>query len=555
VFWIAITFFIFLKSKESFANKLTTVVPKEIKGEVSCRWLLYKGKIQICAHPDFDRVSDAIARKGSWSDCDMLPALWLELPMHERSRGNFLDLGANIGSCSIEMLLSTNASIVSIEANPENFRRMQKTVLNLSNEFKDRIKIYNVAASNVIENVQIFGAVANMGNSVVGRAVQDDANQVFHKSLSIQTQRLDDILGNVHFLAMKMDVQGYECRALEGMNRIISNMRTIKFKVANRWLLAQGCSDITLFEKLKSFGFDIYHGKGILHKPIARDVYDLVARNKVPKDALHPDFDRIPDAIAAETEKPTIILAAPSGEGTVRRREGAELKDFELSEARLSRYSLFHPRTNGASEVANAWYQNNVEPSITCPQEERIGAHGEGGKWMCNIEALKEKKDCLIYSVGSSNDFTWEEEVKRRAPNCEIHTFDHTVANASNKPDDVFFHKWGLTENESHRNPNMKSLSEIIKALRHENRRLDVFKIDCEGCEWQTYKTWFTSGVQIVEILVETHRGSESPKPVSNAKQFFAHLHNSGYRIFHKEPNVHYSAKELLCVEFALRRI
>ena len=239
----------------------------------------------------------------------------------------------------------------------------------------------------------------------------------------------------------------------------------------------------------------------------------------------------------------------------MRRREGAELKDFELSEARLSRYSLFHPRTNGASEVANAWYQNNVEPSITCPQEERIGAHGEGGKWMCNIEALKEKKDCLIYSVGSSNDFTWEEEVKRRAPNCEIHTFDHTVANASNKPDDVFFHKWGLTENESHRNPNMKSLSEIIKALRHENRRLDVFKIDCEGCEWQTYKTWFTSGVQIVEILVETHRGSESPKPVSNAKQFFAHLHNSGYRIFHKEPNVHYSAKELLCVEFALRRI
>ena len=618
VFWIAITFFIFLKSKESFANKLTTVVPKEIKGDVSCRWLSYKGKIQICAHPDFDHVSDAIAQTGSWADCDMLPALWLELPMHERSRGNFLDLGANIGSCSIEMLLSTNASIVSIEANPENFQRMQKTVLNLSNEFKERIKIYNVAASNVIENVQIFGAVANMGNSVVGRAVQDDANQVFHKSLSIQTQKLDDILGNVHFLAMKMDVQGYECRALEGMKRIISNMRTIKFEVANRWLLAQGCSDITLFEKLKSFGFDIYHGNGILHKPIARDVYDLVARNKVPKDALHPDFDRIPDAIAAETEKPTIILAAPSGEatsaesvvqnaapaaiartttssrasaarrrrddaefngttasaksavntsvptiilaapsgeGTVRRREGAELKDFELSEARLSRYSLFHPRTNGASEVANAWYQNNVEPSITCRQEERIGAHGEGGKWMCNIEALKEKKDCLIYSVGSANDFAWEEEVKRRAPNCEIHVFDHTVANASNKPDDVFFHKWGLTENESHRNPNMKSLSEIIKALRHENRRLDVFKIDCEGCEWQTYKTWFTSGVQIVEILVETHRGSESPKPVSNAKQFFAHLHNSGYRIFHKEPNVHYSVGVRLCVEFALRRI
>ena len=41
-------------------------------------------------------------------------------------------------------------------------------------------------------------------------------------------------------------------------------------------------------------------------------------------------------------------------------------RSFSSSQERLSRYSLFHPNTHGAPESANAWYQNNVEPAITC---------------------------------------------------------------------------------------------------------------------------------------------------------------------------------------------
>ena len=105
--------------------------------------------------------------------------------------------------------------------------------------------------------------MVNMVNSVVGKAVGDDANQAFHQSLSVQTQRMDDIYGKTYFSAMKMDVQGYECRALEGMNKVIRNIRTIIFEVANRWFLARECSDVILFEKLRSFGFEIYHGNSI----------------------------------------------------------------------------------------------------------------------------------------------------------------------------------------------------------------------------------------------------------------------------------------------------
>ena len=381
-----------VRAGENIPAALTEVEEEEEiqaveKREVSCRWLSYRGEIQVCAHPGQDLISDTIARHGRWGDCDSLPALWLELSKVDRSRGKFLDLGANIGSCSMEMLLATDAHIVSVEANPENFLRLQKTVSNLSDKFKGRIKVFNVVASNVIEDIEIFGATLNMGNSVVGKAVGDVANQAFHQSLSVRTQRMDDIFGKTYFSAMKMDVQGYECKALEGMNKVIRNIRTIKFEVANRWLLAQECSDIILFEKLRIFGFEIYHGSTILAKPLAHDVYDVVAKRSQQNG--RQEYEAIHGATNSG-------LATMKNKNKMKRNEGS----LQYSKERLSRYSLFHPTTNGAPESANAWYQNNVEPAVSCSHEERIGPAGEGGKWMCDIDALRNKNDCLVYSIG-----------------------------------------------------------------------------------------------------------------------------------------------------------
>ncbi|CAL6326074.1 unnamed protein product [Bathycoccus prasinos] len=148
--------------------------------------------------------------------------------------------------------------------------------------------------------------------------------------------------------------------------------------------------------------------------------------------------------------------------------------------------------------------------------EDRIGNQGEGGKWMCNIDALRDKKDCLIYSIGSNNDFSWEEGVKARAPNCVIHVFDHTVVNASNKPHNVFFHRWGLSEVDSNRNPNLKSLSEISKALGHKDKRVDVFKIDCEGfypydIEKKKFVSEETGDIQLfLDLLWDMSGGEET---------------------------------------------
>lgn len=191
----------------------------------------------------------------------------------------------------------------------------------------------------------------------------------------------------------------------------------------------------------------------------------------------------------------------------------------------------------------------------------------------------------LIYSVGSSNDWRFEEAILARCPHCEIHTFDHTIW-PEKKPAKVNFHSWGLraqrkdgdqsssllqTADQSpaaapppkpaavpqappvvpprpaaaarraairsqvlraaaartapalpkrrldarrldairtggkesdggaavpavgggldpyRKNKYLKHLQEIVSELKHENRVIDILKIDCEKCEWDVF--------------------------------------------------------------------
>lgn len=46
--------------------------------------------------------------------------------------------------------------------------------------------------------------------------------------------------------------------------------------------------------------------------------------------------------------------------------------------------------------------------SFNCPHEiERLGAMGDGGKWVCGISRLATKPDCVVYSFGASPDFEY----------------------------------------------------------------------------------------------------------------------------------------------------
>ena len=158
-----------------------------------------------------------------------------------------------------------------------------------------------------------------------------------------------------------------------------------------------------------------------------------------------------------------------------------------------------------------AWLGSNMNPNFNCPHVERVG-EGEGTKFLCYPHRLvrddeTNKKDCLVYSVGCAGDFNFEDAMsKKYNKECEIHIFD--PANWT-RPNDVqekniHYHPWGLLSTYNHESKSVvwpkgyggvyKTFPETIELLGHQDRTIDIFKIDCEGCEWTTHKDWIGFG-------------------------------------------------------------
>lgn len=227
--------------------------------------------------------------------------------------------------------------------------------------------------------------------------------------------------------------------------------------------------------------------------------------------------------------------------------------DWERLKERIrSQQNHKNERTaSGAVTDPKVFYQNSYEPSFTCLGEARIGGMGDGPKWVCDPHRIGRKKElttsqdpCLVYSVGCAGKVEFEKGIQDRIGSaCEMHVFDVTGYNRRNgnfteivRDAGGIFHQWGIgTAEQSARNPSkFRTLKETVEALGHNGRTIDIFKIDCEGCEWATYKEWFDADVDMIrQILVEVH----SVK-VPETFDFFRTLSELGYVIFHKEANV-----------------
>ena len=196
------------------------------------------------------------------------------------------------------------------------------------------------------------------------------------------------------------------------------------------------------------------------------------------------------------------------------------------------------------------------EPEATCFSEERFGsetrysAFGDGPKFICGVDFIAHQtahlgKDCLVYSVGSNNNIAFEKAVYTIMKGCEIHTFDPTL----NKPfvgdEYATFHPWGLGEDgvvakQRGKSWEGKSFETVFRELGHENRTIDVLKIDCEGCEYDVMPPLMeliSSGrVKVNQILIELHLPALKNN-VTKFKKFFLAADEAKMRLFHKERN------------------
>eukprot|EP00578_Thalassiosira_sp_NH16_P023566 CAMPEP_0181103446 /NCGR_PEP_ID=MMETSP1071-20121207/14870_1 /TAXON_ID=35127 /ORGANISM="Thalassiosira sp., Strain NH16" /LENGTH=593 /DNA_ID=CAMNT_0023186521 /DNA_START=111 /DNA_END=1892 /DNA_ORIENTATION=+ len=223
------------------------------------------------------------------------------------------------------------------------------------------------------------------------------------------------------------------------------------------------------------------------------------------------------------------------------------------------------------------------EPEATCFTDERFGsnvrkgrygAFGDGPKFLCGIDSIAKKtarftdegagERCLVYSIGSNNDISFERAVYDHISGCEIHTFDPTLNTAFVGDKYATFHDWGVGEDGQsmsfgEKTWTAKGLETIMQELGHTDRTIDIIKIDCEGCEYTTLPPFFdaiASGkVRIGQLQIEMHApaanlGSTQDADLPMVHDFFAAADRAKLRIFHKERN-HWGCYGYNCVEYA----
>lgn len=208
-------------------------------------------------------------------------------------------------------------------------------------------------------------------------------------------------------------------------------------------------------------------------------------------------------------------------------------------QTRLETHRAHHSFSTDKRMPPRFWYQSHCHPEFSCIHESRVGTNKDGGKWVCNIDRVRYLADlrvknggkCIVYSIGSDDDFSFEVAVHEELPNCEIHTFgpiDYSAAVPEGK--NIHFHNWELKQDNAQREEKFKSVQQTLKTLGHQGMIIDLFKLDCEGCEWSIYDDLLLhSNVDIRQFLVETHG---VPK---NATSFFTSIQKAGYVMFHKD--------------------
>ncbi|KAL9189220.1 hypothetical protein ACHAXT_011710 [Thalassiosira profunda] len=152
------------------------------------------------------------------------------------------------------------------------------------------------------------------------------------------------------------------------------------------------------------------------------------------------------------------------------------------------------------------------------------GSHRRAEKMQTKNKRDRREPDpqpCLVYSFGIAGSVEWERKMSSQL-GCEVYAFDPTSNFGERVAPGVKFYPIGLkgagndgtdvsaTHSEMYGaiDPSkLRTLGEIVRMFGHENREIDVLRLDCEGCEWSVLKELACSGESrhVRQLMVEFH--------------------------------------------------
>lgn len=256
----------------------------------------------------------------------------------------------------------------------------------------------------------------------------------------------------------------------------------------------------------------------------------------------YADFRPRMEAARTNAEAGDIFISAGPRFGRSELDDYVGLVDRQTGGASSSVWTDFDMR----NYLQHFWHPGKPRGSA-CAQLDRLGGNGDGGKEVCEAEAtLKLPGPCLTLNVGSNGDALFEQSVHGYNPACEIHIMDPTLdeKKRSRIPKfATFYDEW---------------FSKGTGALdRYRGRRINLLKIDCEGCEFDALPAWLAQTCT-EQILIEVHGVSPIDPPGMDAGGRLKRFHKlmstleGNYTVFASEVNG--ISPPFTNVEYGLRR-
>ena len=192
----------------------TPMQPPLQSAHEQCHWHRVRTGHRLCLR-DRDRVSHVVRERGEWGECSKLVWHLQSLPAARRKGAVFLELGANIGVCTLEVLMQTEATVIAFEPSPANLFYPTSSLSEAAKErpgVASRVVVYPLAADEHNDTSStLYTARGNAGNSVVGMAIKDTPDQDMNETYTIRGSRVGTVLSpSLQVELLKVDVQGFE---------------------------------------------------------------------------------------------------------------------------------------------------------------------------------------------------------------------------------------------------------------------------------------------------------------------------------------------------------
>jgi FkbM family methyltransferase len=174
------------------------------------------------------------------------------LKKHIKQNDIVLDIGANIGfyATILSDIVGEKGVVHCFEPDSKNFEHLKKTTADFKN-----IKINNKAVGPKTEKLKIY---TSKNLNVDHRTYKPEE---YDKEIEIDAVSIDDHLtSNPKVDLIKMDIQGFEMQAIQGMQTILDKNKDIKL-ISEFWpygLKKAGSSVTEYFNFLQSKGFTCY---------------------------------------------------------------------------------------------------------------------------------------------------------------------------------------------------------------------------------------------------------------------------------------------------------